>query len=154
LLPADVDGTLVTPDKELTGWAIAFLAWLHGRGRTPTACRQADVDAWYAGRLPCSGGERRMLRLAASLAVAFLTGPAPLMLCGTRLRHTWPGAPGQPVSEFPDENLCRACVRALGDQSVRPGIRAPAVLPERLGPKIIPVAAFGLTLAGPPIRDS
>jgi hypothetical protein len=41
------------------------------------------------------------------------------MLCGTRLRHTWPGAPGQPVSELPDENLCRACVRALGDQSVR-----------------------------------
>ena len=30
-----------------------------------------------------------------------------------------PSAPGQPVSEFPDENLCRACVRALGDQSVR-----------------------------------
>jgi hypothetical protein len=41
------------------------------------------------------------------------------MLCGTRLRHTWPGAAGQPVSEFPDENLCRAGVRALGDQSVR-----------------------------------
>jgi hypothetical protein len=29
--------------------ATAFLAWLHGRGRTLTACRQADVDAWYAG---------------------------------------------------------------------------------------------------------
>ncbi len=28
---------------------IAFLAWLHGRGRTLAACRQADVDAWYAG---------------------------------------------------------------------------------------------------------
>lgn len=53
------------------------------------------------------------------VAFVLLTGPAPLMLCGTRLRHTWPGAPGQPVSEFPDENLCRACVRALGDQSVR-----------------------------------
>ena len=26
-------------------------------------------------------------------AVALLTGPPPLMLCGTGLRHTWPGAP-------------------------------------------------------------
>jgi len=108
LLPADVDGTLVTPDKELTGWAIAFLAWLHGRGRTPTACRQADVDAWYAGRLPCSGGERRMLRLAASLAVAFLTGPAPLMLCGTRLRHTWPGVPRPVGRGIGGTNVARA----------------------------------------------
>jgi hypothetical protein len=41
------------------------------------------------------------------------------MLCGTRLHHTWPGAPGRLVSVFPDESLCRACVRALGDQSVR-----------------------------------
>jgi len=41
------------------------------------------------------------------------------MLCGARLRHTWPGAPGQPVSEFPDDKLCRACVRALGGQAVR-----------------------------------
>ena len=29
--------------------AIAFLAWLHDRGRALAACRQADVDAWYAG---------------------------------------------------------------------------------------------------------
>ena len=29
--------------------AIAFLAWLHGRGRALADCRQADVDAWYAG---------------------------------------------------------------------------------------------------------
>ena len=57
-------------------------------------------------------------KLAESL-VAVLTGPAPPMLGGKRLRHIWPGAPGQPVSEFPDENLCRACVHALGDQSVR-----------------------------------
>ena len=31
------------------GLAIAFLAWLHDRGRTLAACRQADIDAWYAG---------------------------------------------------------------------------------------------------------
>ncbi len=55
----------------------------------------------------------------AEAVVALLTGPPPLMLCGARLRHTWPGAPGQPVSEFPDDKLCRACVRALGDQAVR-----------------------------------
>src|SRR6266487_1325373 len=29
--------------------AIAFLAWLHGRGCGLEGCRQADVDAWYAG---------------------------------------------------------------------------------------------------------
>ena len=28
--------------------AVGFLAWLHGRGRTLAACRQADVDAWLA----------------------------------------------------------------------------------------------------------
>jgi hypothetical protein len=32
----------------------------------------------------------------ADFVVALLTGSAPQMLCGTRLRHTWPGAPGQP----------------------------------------------------------
>jgi hypothetical protein len=50
---------------------------------------------------------------------AWLTGPRPLMLCGTKLRCSWPGAPGQPLSEFPDEKLCRACVRVLGDQGAR-----------------------------------
>jgi hypothetical protein len=34
-------------------------------------------------------------KLAESL-VALLTGPAPPMLCGKRLRHIWPGAPGHP----------------------------------------------------------
>ncbi len=29
--------------------AVAFLAWLDGRQRTLADCRQADVDAWYAG---------------------------------------------------------------------------------------------------------
>jgi integrase len=29
--------------------AIAFLDWLRDRGRTLADCRQADVDAWYAG---------------------------------------------------------------------------------------------------------
>jgi hypothetical protein len=29
--------------------AIAFLAWLDGRQRALADCRQADVDAWYAG---------------------------------------------------------------------------------------------------------
>ncbi|MGH3219119.1 MAG: tyrosine-type recombinase/integrase [Streptosporangiaceae bacterium] len=29
--------------------ATAFLAWLHARGRELTDCRQADIDAWYAG---------------------------------------------------------------------------------------------------------
>lgn len=29
--------------------AIAFLAWLHERGRRLGACGQAEVDAWYAG---------------------------------------------------------------------------------------------------------
>jgi hypothetical protein len=29
--------------------AIAFLAWLDGRQRALAACRQTDVDAWYAG---------------------------------------------------------------------------------------------------------
>lgn len=29
--------------------AIAFLAWLHERGRSLGTCGQADVDAWYAG---------------------------------------------------------------------------------------------------------
>jgi hypothetical protein len=29
--------------------AIAFLAWLHERGRRLGTCGQADVDAWYAG---------------------------------------------------------------------------------------------------------
>ena len=32
--------------------AIAFLAWLHGRGRTLADCRQAEIDAWYAGSTP------------------------------------------------------------------------------------------------------
>lgn len=35
------------------------------------------------------------------------------------LRHAWPGAWGQPVSEFPDQDLCRACVHALGGEFVR-----------------------------------
>lgn len=34
------------------GQAIAFLAWLHGRGRTLADCRQAEVDAWHAS--PCT----------------------------------------------------------------------------------------------------
>lgn len=34
--------------REEVRQAIAFLIWLHGRGRTLAACRQADVDAWYA----------------------------------------------------------------------------------------------------------
>jgi hypothetical protein len=29
--------------------AIAFLAWLHDRGRELADCRQADVNAWYVG---------------------------------------------------------------------------------------------------------
>lgn len=50
---------------------------------------------------------------------ARLASPPPGMLCGTRLRHGWPGEPGEPVDEFGDNDLCVACVRALGDQSVR-----------------------------------
>lgn len=45
-----------------------------------------------------------------------------------------------------------ACVRALGDQSVR-AFEHPQFFPGRLGLKIIPVAAFGLTLAGPLTRQ-
>ncbi|MFC7641621.1 hypothetical protein ACFQX6_11925 [Streptosporangium lutulentum] len=29
--------------------AIAFLSWLHQRERDLTTCRQAEIDAWYAG---------------------------------------------------------------------------------------------------------
>jgi len=55
----------------------------------------------------------------ADFVVALLTGSAPQMLCGTRLRHTWPGAPGQPCPS---------------SRSIRwaSGPRVPATLPRSL----------------------
>jgi len=46
--------------------AIAFLAWLHGRARTLAACRQADVDAWYAGGYTARRMTHAFLRWAMS----------------------------------------------------------------------------------------
>ena len=46
--------------------AIAFLAWLHGRGRELADCRQADVDAWYAGGYTARRLTRAFLRWAMS----------------------------------------------------------------------------------------
>jgi hypothetical protein len=42
--------------------AIAFLAWLHDRGRELSDCRQADVDAWYAGGYTARRLTRTFLR--------------------------------------------------------------------------------------------
>jgi hypothetical protein len=61
-----------------TGLIIAHATWLtrhddfghfihHGAG-TAAIDWEAAIGALQAGRLPCSAGERRMLRLAASLA--------------------------------------------------------------------------------------
>ncbi|MGH3193352.1 MAG: hypothetical protein ACRDPY_22165 [Streptosporangiaceae bacterium] len=71
--------------------------------------------------LPYDGSEPQEIPAGqwAKAIATLLTSPPPPMLCGTRLRHTWPGAPGQPISEFPDADLCRACIRALGDQAAR-----------------------------------
>lgn len=44
--------------------AIAFLAWLHVRGRTLADCRQADVDAWYAAAYTARRLTRAFLRWA------------------------------------------------------------------------------------------
>ena len=46
--------------------AIAFLAWLHGRARTLAVCRQADVDAWYAGGYTARRMTHAFLRWAMS----------------------------------------------------------------------------------------
>lgn len=46
--------------------AIAFLAWLHDRGRELADCRQADVDAWYAGAYTARRLTHAFLRWAMS----------------------------------------------------------------------------------------
>lgn len=46
--------------------AIAFLAWLHARERTLAACRQADIDAWYAGAYTARRLTHAFLRWAMS----------------------------------------------------------------------------------------
>ncbi len=46
--------------------AIAFLAWLHGRGRTLADCRQAEIDAWYAGSYTARRLTHAFLRWAMS----------------------------------------------------------------------------------------
>ena len=46
--------------------AIAFLAWLHGRRRALADCRQADVDAWYAGAYTARRLTHAFLRWAMS----------------------------------------------------------------------------------------
>jgi hypothetical protein len=46
--------------------AITFLAWLHDRGRTLADCRQADIDAWYAGGYTARRLTRSFLRWAVS----------------------------------------------------------------------------------------
>ena len=61
-----------------TGLIIAHGTWLartndfgrfiHHGARTAAIDWEAAIDALHAGRLPCSAWERRMLRLAASLA--------------------------------------------------------------------------------------
>jgi hypothetical protein len=77
------------------------------------------------GRWPRSDAHVLPEGTLGDVAVVLLTGPAPLMLCGTRLRHTWPGAPGQPVSEFPDENLAGpACERSATSPSAPSGTRS------------------------------
>jgi hypothetical protein len=50
---------------------------------------------------------------------ALLTAPATTDVVRLPAPPHLAGGPGQPVSSFPDEALCAACVRALGDQSVR-----------------------------------
>jgi integrase len=44
-----VTGKQIQQARDEIRLAIAFLAWLHGRGRALADCRQGDVDAWYAG---------------------------------------------------------------------------------------------------------
>jgi len=44
--------------------AIAFLASLHDRGRELADCRQADVDAWYAGAYTARRPTHAFLRWA------------------------------------------------------------------------------------------
>jgi hypothetical protein len=46
--------------------AIAFLSWLHGRRRTLADCRQADIDAWYAGAYTARRQTHAFLRWAMS----------------------------------------------------------------------------------------
>jgi hypothetical protein len=46
--PGPVTGKQTQQARGEVSQAIAFLAWLHGRGRALAGCRQADVDAWYA----------------------------------------------------------------------------------------------------------
>lgn len=45
-----VTDTQARQAREEIRHAIAFLAWLHDRGRTLRTCRQGDVDAWYTAR--------------------------------------------------------------------------------------------------------
>jgi hypothetical protein len=44
--PGPVTGKQTQQARGEVSQAIAFLAWLHGRGRALADCRQADVDAW------------------------------------------------------------------------------------------------------------
>lgn len=50
--------------REEVRQAIAFLAWLHGRGRTLATCAQADIDAWYAGAYTARRRTHAFLRWA------------------------------------------------------------------------------------------
>jgi ABC-type cobalamin/Fe3+-siderophores transport system ATPase subunit len=49
-----------------------------GEESVPLFVWESAIAALDAGQLPCSGGERRMLRLAASIA-----GGTPISLCDT-----------------------------------------------------------------------
>ena len=52
--------------REEVRLAITFLAWLHGRLRTRADCRQADIDAWYAGAYTARRLTHAFLRWAMS----------------------------------------------------------------------------------------
>jgi hypothetical protein len=68
----------------------------HGEG-TAAIDWEAAINAIDAGGLPCSGGEKRMLRLAASLAADIPSGsgtPSPASTSATRIvssRCIWRG---------------------------------------------------------------
>ena len=63
---APVTGKQTKQAREEVRLAITFLAWLHGRLRTLADCRQADIDAWYAGAYTARRLTHAFLRWAMS----------------------------------------------------------------------------------------
>lgn len=76
----------------------------------------APEEPWHTGWTEPAAGRDWDETIA-----EWVTSPGPPMLCGYRLKFGVPGLPGELAGGdgFEDEDLCVACVRALGDQQWR-----------------------------------